>query len=104
MKIKTVTESALTFDNGEMITFDHCTDCCEWNYADFAQVDDVAKATEFNSPLCFEKVDETGFRFGNPGKMFFIPCYSSQNGYYSNDLQIYYNNKLVLDLEDLEVI
>lgn len=48
----------------------------------------------------FEKVDDYGFRFGNEyGLLFFIPCYSDQNGYYSSDIDIYYNNIKVLNLE-----
>lgn len=48
--------------------------------------------------LLFEAVDEAGFRFGNEGNMFFVPCYSEQNGYYSTDLQIFYNGEEVLSL------
>lgn len=102
MKIKEITSEYIKFDNGEGITFEHCQDCCEDNYADFEQLDDIARATEFESPLQFEKVDNAGFRFGNEGRMFFVPCYSDQNGYYSSDLQIYYNGDLVVDLDDLE--
>jgi len=31
--------------------------------------------------------------------MFFVPCYSEQSGYYSFDVEIYYNGKQVLNLE-----
>lgn len=93
MKIKEVTSEYIKFDNGNEITFDHCQDCCEWNYADFEQLDDIARATDFDPNLKFEIVENSGFRFGNEGKMFFVPCYSEQNGYYSNDVEIYYNNR-----------
>lgn len=102
MKIKEITSGHIEFDNGEVITFEHCQDCCEDNYADFEQLDDIARATEFESPLQFEKVENAGFRFGNEGRMFFVPCYSDQNGYYSSDLQIYYKGNLVVDLDELE--
>jgi hypothetical protein len=29
--------------------------------------------------------------------MVFVPCYSEQNGYYSCDVDIYYNGDLVLN-------
>ena len=96
MKIAKITDEAIIFDNGNEITFEHCQDCCEWNYADFKQVDDIARATDFDPNLKFEVVENSGFRFGNEGKMFFVPCYSEQNGYYSNDVEIYYNNRKML--------
>lgn len=96
MKIVEITEDCIKFDNGNTITYGHIQDCCEWNYADFEQLDDLGKNAEFDENLDFEFVEEYGFRFGNqPYKMFFVPCYSIQNGYYSTDIDIYYNNELV---------
>ena len=101
MKIKQINEETIIFDNDETISFSHCQDCCEYNYADFSQIEDMAKEIEFSSPLDFEAVDEFGFRFGNePLRMFFIPCYSDQNGYYSTNIEIYYNGNEVLDFND----
>lgn len=54
---------------------------------------------EFDENLIFEAVEDAGFRFGDKGMMFFIPCYSEQNGYYSSDIQIYYNQRKVLDFD-----
>lgn len=98
MKIKKITAGYILFDNGYEITYDHRQDCCECNYADFEQLDDVAKNAEFEENLLFEKVADGGFRFGNIGKMFFVPCYSDQNGYYSSDVDIYLNGKKVLNV------
>ena len=76
MKIKEVNESHILFDNGKKITFDHYADCCEDNYADLRQLEDLAYDVEFKEPLDFEVVEGAGFRFGNkPINMFFIPCY-----------------------------
>lgn len=95
MKIVSITDEEILFDNGNTITFDHRPDCCEHNYADFEQLDDVARAVEFDPDLEFQACERAGFLFGNrPGKMFFVPCYSCQNGYYSTDVAIYYNGKL----------
>ena len=97
MKIKSVSEGRILFDNRNSITFDHYRDCCECNYADFTQIEPDALNYEFDEELVFENTKYYGFRFGNKnGYMFFIPCYSEQNGYYSSDVDIYYNDELVL--------
>jgi hypothetical protein len=31
--------------------------------------------------------------------MFFVPCYSSQNGYYSSDIDVYLNGVLQCSLD-----
>ena len=97
MKIVRVDDDHIVFDTGDTITYDHEQDCCEVNYADFKQLDDIAKAHVFKEPIVFEPVEDNGFRFGNPGAMFFVPCYSAQNGYYSYDIDIYFNGNHVLD-------
>jgi len=97
MKIKQICEDWIEFDNGNTITFDHDQDCCEHNFADFSQLEDIVTEVEFDSELIFEAVENSGFRFGSKNTpMFFIPCYSSQNGYYTTEIDIYYNNKIVL--------
>lgn len=99
MKIKKVTEEVIVFDNGTVISYDHCRDCCEDNYADFKQIESEALDYDFETELKFEAVEETGFRFGDSRRMFFIPCYSEQNGYYSSDIDIYYKGEEVLSFE-----
>lgn len=89
MKIRKV-DGCIEFDNGDVILSDHTPDCCEYNYADFDQVEKVALDTEFTYPITIEAC-EYGFRFGNPPqKMFFVPCYTEQNGYYSGDVEVLY--------------
>lgn len=96
-KITEVNSEMILFEDGSKITFDHDQDCCEDNYADFEQIDDIAKNTDFDTNnMLFESVDGSGFRFGNENKMFFVPCYSDQNGYYTDLIDIYYNDKAVL--------
>ena len=65
MKIKEITDYTIVFDNGNIISYEHDQEWCEWNYADFAQMDDIARMTEFDEDLDFEEVPEVGFRFGN---------------------------------------
>ena len=58
MKIKEVNTNYILFDNGSRITFDHEQDCCETNYADFEQLEDLALEYEFENDLIFEVVPE----------------------------------------------
>lgn len=99
MKIKAVTDEYIEFTNGNKITYSHLHDCCEDNYADFRQIEESAFDYEFTEPLVFEMAKDQGFRFGNykyVSNMYFIPCYSYQNGYYSTDLEIHYSGDCVL--------
>lgn len=100
MRIKSVTEEAITFDNGNQITFDHSQDCCEYNYADFSILNpnNVYYDHDFNEDLTF-KTKEEGFVFGEKGAWIFIPCYSEQNGYYTTEIDIYYNGHRVLNFD-----
>lgn len=95
-KIIKLEENLIEFADGTQITCDHEQDCCEYNYADCEQLDDLARAYNFDTAkLCFEAVNRSGFRFGDrPERMFFVPCYSCQNGYYSSDINIYLNGVL----------
>lgn len=99
-KIISITDNAIVFDDDSSITFNHSQDCCEDNFADFKQLDDIGRNVDFDTKnMTFEAVPGSGFRFGNPGKMFFVPCYSEQNGYYSSDIDILYNDEQVLNFE-----
>ena len=96
MRILKITEDSIEFDNGKHMSSDHDQECCEINYADFEQLDSLAREVDFSEPLVFELCDY-GFRFGNPPiNMFFVPCYSIQNGYYSSLLDIWYDDKKVI--------
>ena len=99
MKIKNITEDEILFDNGKAISYDHDQQCCEYNYADFKQLDDLARDYDFDENLMFEDVANCGFRFGDKHQMFFVPCYSEQNGYYSSDVDIYYDGHKVLTVD-----
>ena len=92
IKIFNVTDEAIEFSDGSRITYDHEQDCCEFNYADFQQLDDLARAHHFQLPLRFEATEGSGFRFGDNRRMFFVPCYSEQNGYYTDEIDIYYTH------------
>ena len=111
MKIANITEEAIIFDNGNTITFDHEQDCCECNFADFTYInaDHVNYAFDFDPDnMIFEFIPEIGFRFGSKPiagsdddygdwiHWLFVPCYSEQNGYYTTQIDIYYNGEIVV--------
>lgn len=89
IKIVKVEENHLEFSDGSNIIAYHYRDCCEHNYADFKQIDDLSRAWEFEHPILFESANG-GFRFGNSNKMVWVPCYSEQDGYYSSDIDVDY--------------
>ena len=96
MKIIEITGEHIKFDNDKCITYDHEQDCCEYNYADFEQLDDLARAYDFDEQtLQFYFAEGSGFTFGDGGRLFFVPCYSDQNGYYTTDIIIYYDGEAV---------
>ena len=98
-KIAEITEEYIKFTNGFVITCFHDQDWCEWNYAQFDALDDIAREAIFVGNLDFEEVPGYGFKFGNkPYNMYFVPCYSSQNGYYSSDLDILLNGYKMLNI------
>lgn len=102
MRIKRVTDACIEFDTGDILRSWHRPVCCEENFASFSELEDIARETEFQEPLLFEAVCG-GFRCGNEGKMFFIPCYSEQNGCYTSDVDIEFNGKCVLTCQGTEV-
>lgn len=95
MKITKITDTAIIFDNGNSITYDHAQDCCEFNYADFSIItpNTIGYDWDFNTDLQFQVIEDMGFIFGDEDRKIFVPCYSEQNGYYSTDIDIYYNYK-----------
>lgn len=104
MFIKKVWKDYIEFENGSILTSAHLPDWCEYNYADFMQLEQLALAHDFDKKLRFEYVDDCGFRFGDKHRMFFVPCYSMQNGYYSSVVDIWYNDKIVLEKVESELI
>lgn len=106
MKIESWDDERITFDDGSYISYDHEQDCCEYNYADFSVLDVMLGRDkdyiEFDS-FEIDTVDDGGFliklKLANDRVLrgayhnIFIPCYSEQNGYYSDDITIIYSDK-----------
>ena len=104
MKILLITKDLeynyILFDNGYKLMTNHDQDCCENNYADFNQLDNTGIwSEEFDEDLIIDTIDDEGFRIrAKSGYWYFVPCYSEQNGYYSNDLivSLVDNNDLII--------
>ena len=87
MRIKEITNEHILFDNGAEITYYHDQDCCENVYADFEQLKTTAIMNEEFRTLKPKFIKDTGVKL----KSYLIPCYNSQNGYYSSDLELIIN-------------
>lgn len=118
MKIKEINEENIIFDNGYELEYYHEQDCCENVYAEFEMLKDYnvsvvtgknidIKEIDFEESLekLIQGVEEAGFNMiSKIGEKFFVPCYNSQNGYYSGNLELILykenNVKEILDISD----
>lgn len=96
MKIENWDDDKILFSDGSSITYDHRSDCCEYNWADFSVLDIFYHGEEFDD-YCLEFVNY-GFVLNMSGlpyakRRIFIPFYSSQNGYYSTDCDLIVHGK-----------
>lgn len=93
MKISRYGEDlGIEFDNGSLLYDYHNQECCEYNYADWNQLEKSALDYEFDEKTFKLVPNDYGFRFGDESRTFYIPCYSEQNGYYSDSVNIVYKN------------
>lgn len=96
MIIENWTDDYVKFSDGSEITYDHKQDCCEYNYADFSVLDIFYNGEEFsdyrlelvkygaNLVLIRDANHKYGWSLNN--KTIYIPFYSEQNGYYTDDV------------------
>ncbi len=87
MKIKEITSDYALFDDGTKLSSYHDQDCCENVYADFEQLKTTAIENEeftYEDLLQMQGIEDTGVKI----KGYLIPCYNSQNGYYSSNLEM----------------
>lgn len=98
-KITTFDDDILIFSNGDKIECLHYADCCERNWADFSVLSGYPEILEQEyADFSIKPVDGVGFilileftnKYNIPKKdTVLIPCYSDQNGYYSDDIDVY---------------
>lgn len=78
-------EKFILFSNGSRLAYYHYPDCCEYNYAEFESLDDTGFWEAEFDKISLE-VSNGGFKING----FHVNCYSSQSGYYSNEVTIVY--------------
>lgn len=100
MMIANWTDEKIEFSDGSSITYEHEPDCCEVNYADFSVLDVMYHGEEFDDyhvqmvEYGFNLVLVTRVRFGYIKKSkIYIPFYSEQNGYYSDECDLIVTGK-----------
>jgi hypothetical protein len=102
IKFDTPRKAEVSFNDNELIIsgvkFEdyHSQDCCESVYADFKQVEYYKKQIEDLKEIKkmeIKDVEDTGFiifiYYGYDNRLgVLINCYNSQNGYYSDNLEL----------------
>lgn len=105
MKILSISKIGIKFDNGKVLEDYHDQDCCEWVYADWENMQ-VMGETKYNY-LCardldfFENIlesivpiEDLGFYIvTKQGICILVSCYNYQNGYYSDELSLKYDDQ-----------
>lgn len=92
VKVTSVSDDDLKFEDGTSLWSDHDQDCCEHHYLDFSGLtQEDFEGLDFNlsSDSFFERVEGFGIRLvpinGHPIS---VPGYGSNNGYYSHNLTL----------------
>lgn len=85
----------IKYGDGEEISLEdyHDQDCCESVYADYDNLDQLReiKGKEIGE-FIIKGVENVGFLLCVARTKVFIPCYNSQNGYYSSSLSLKIEN------------
>ena len=85
-----VDDGAVTI-NGIVLSYHHDSDCCEHVYADFPYIkEQIVEISGINvETLEIKAVPKMGILLSFDDKYkYFIPCFNSQNGYYSSNLKL----------------
>lgn len=104
MKIVEVESESLTFDNGCVLMSVHEPDCCEWHWLDFSvmktynistvtgkEINIFKQEFDFSNGVPFKKVEDLGIiLYDIEGNRYLINGYSSNNGYYSTNIDLLY--------------
>ena len=90
--VTSITNDAIYFDNGVNLTYYHSQDCCESHWLDFTHIelsDFDGLIFDLSDDSFFERIPEYGIALkplnGFPVR---IPGYGSNNGYYSDNLNL----------------
>lgn len=100
MKLVTIGDEFVVFDNGTTMRSEHYSDCCEWHWAEMSKLAEYnlnpktgetidIKEIEFPDDIenHLELIKDEGFNMiAADGSKYFVPCYGENNGYYGTDL------------------
>lgn len=114
MKIKTINEEGIIFNNGATLEHYHDQECCEHVYADWQNMQVITKIGENfidSNKLEFDEnitdhiylAKGVGFILEDKnGIKLMVSCYDIQNGYYSSNLELIYTPKqqIKIDITD----
>ena len=96
-KVVKVDSESLIFDNGVLLYSNHDQDCCESHWLcfnDLSLEDFEGLEFDLSNDNFFERVPEYGIAlkpiFGHPVR---VPGYGSNNGYYSDRLELIVSNR-----------
>lgn len=81
----------IVLEQGQLeIRGDHDQDCCEHVYSDFSgmKYHKEELVDKFLDELIIKGIEEMGFLMCLAGTKIFVPCYNTQNGYYSSRLSL----------------
>jgi hypothetical protein len=112
VKVLSVTENHIEFDNGVNLLSSHDSDCCESHWLSFEHLslfDFEGLEFDLTNDDFFKKIPGFGIELiplhGHSVK---IPGYGSNNGYYSTDLQLvlsdgkgFYKEYDITDCQDI---
>ena len=111
VKVISISDESLTFDNGVCLYSNHDSDCCESHYlslADLTIEDFEGLEFDISNDNFFERIDGYGIALkplnGHPVR---IPGYGYNNGYYSSQLNLILKGdgfEKVYDVSDCQVI
>ena len=90
-----IDEDGLYFSDGSKIGDQHSQSWCEYVYADWKSVETEIHTRDGITGMVFAGVEGSGMRIATlyengTVEMAFLPCYNEQNGYYSDNLELYY--------------
>lgn len=108
MKVVSVDDESLVFDNGLILSSYHESACCESHYLSFSDLrlqDFEGLEFDLSTDKFFERVEDYGIRLlpinGHPVS---IPGYGRNNGYYSSDLNLTLSDGRTFDVSECQVI
>ena len=97
LKVVEVKEDSLVFDNGYSIESDHDSDCCEWHWLEFKDLelkDFEGLEFDLSNDNFFKRIPDYGIELiPIKGWSVKIAGHGANNGFYSSDLSLLIRDK-----------